>query len=872
MSRYEPAKIEPKWQAAWEAGGTFTARRDPAKPKYYVLEMFPYPSGRIHVGHVRNYTMGDVIARYKKANGFSVLHPMGWDAFGMPAENAAMASGGHPKDWTYGNIDVMRGQMKPLGLSIDWSREFATCDPDYYGQQQAMFLDFLEKGLVYRKNATVNWDPVDMTVLANEQVIDGKGWRSGAAVERRELTQWFFRISDFAEELLDAIDGLDSWPDKVKLMQRNWIGKSRGLQFAFDVVQDGVAPIDVYTTRPDTLLGASFVGISPDHPLAKQLEAENPEVAAFVADCRRMGTSEEELEKAEKKGFDTGLRVRHPLNPDWHLPVWIANFILMDYGTGAIFGCPAHDQRDLDFCRKYGLPVIDTFFALDAPAPVTDTAFVPPKDQRVRWVDHFTGIDEATGQEAIDATIAFAEAKGWGKGVTNFRLRDWGLSRQRYWGCPIPVVHCNACGVVPERKENLPVRLPDDVSFDKPGNPLDRHPTWRDVPCPACGKAAKRETDTMDTFVDSSWYYARFTAPRAATPTVAEDVAYWMNVDQYIGGIEHAILHLLYSRFFARAMQICGHLPASAVEPFDALFTQGMVTHEIYQTRDEKGRPVYHLPEDVIEMTVDGKRHVALRHDLLVTQGASDGARLDLAKGADLLVEVVPSAKMSKSKKNVVDPMAIIARYGADTVRWFVLSDSPPERDVEWTAAGAEAANRHLARIWRMAAEIGDAPDNPEADLDLRRVMHKTIDGVTRDIESFGNNAAIARLYAFANAIQRSEAGAATRREAMRAMAQLMAPFTPHLSEEMWQMLGGTGLIAEAAWPKADPALLVEDSVTLPIQVNGKRRSEITVPKDMPKDEVEKLVLADEAVRRALDGAQPKKLIVVPGRIVNVVI
>jgi leucyl-tRNA synthetase len=872
MSRYDPATIEPKWQATWDGAGTFTARRDPARPKYYVLEMFPYPSGRIHVGHVRNYTMGDVIARYKKANGFSVLHPMGWDAFGMPAENAAMASGGHPKDWTYGNIDVMRGQMKPLGLSIDWSREFATCDPEYYGQQQAMFLDFLEKGLVYRKNATVNWDPVDMTVLANEQVIDGKGWRSGAPVERRELTQWFFRISEFAEELLDAIDGLDAWPDKVKLMQRNWIGKSRGLQFAFQPVQDGVDPIEVYTTRPDTLLGASFVGISPDHPLARQLEAGNPEVAHFVADCRRMGTSEEELEKAEKKGFDTGLRVRHPLNPDWHLPIWIANFILMDYGTGAIFGCPAHDQRDLDFCRKYGLPVVDTFFALDDATPVGTTAFVPPKDQRVRWVDHFAGIELATGQEAIDATIAFAEAQGWGKGVTNFRLRDWGLSRQRYWGCPIPVVHCDACGVVPERKENLPVRLPDDVTFDKPGNPLDRHPTWRDVPCPACGKPAKRETDTMDTFVDSSWYYARFTAPRAATPTVAEDVAYWMNVDQYIGGIEHAILHLLYSRFFARAMQVCGHLPATAMEPFDALFTQGMVTHEIYQTRDERGRPVYHLPEDVIEMTVDGKRFVALRHDLLITQDKADAHRLEVAKGADLLVEVVPSAKMSKSKKNVVDPMAIIARYGADTVRWFVLSDSPPERDVEWTASGAEAANRHLARIWRMAAEIGEAPDNAEANLDLRRVMHKTIDGVTRDIESFGNNAAIARLYAFANAIQRSQAGANARREAMRAMALLMAPFTPHLAEEMWQMLGGDGLIAEAAWPRADPALLAEDSVTLPIQINGKRRSEITVPKDMATDEVEKLVLADEAVQRALQGAAPKKLIVVPGRIVNVVV
>ncbi|MDA9020322.1 leucine--tRNA ligase, partial [Flavimaricola sp.] len=645
MSRYAPAEIEPKWQAAWDEAQTFAATRSDDKPKYYVLEMFPYPSGRIHIGHVRNYTMGDVVARYKLATGHAVLHPMGWDAFGMPAENAAMASGGHPKDWTYNNIADMRGQMKPLGLSIDWSREFATCDPEYYGQQQALFLDMLKAGLVYRKNAVVNWDPVDMTVLANEQVIDGKGWRSGADVERRELTQWFFKISDMAGELLDALDGLENWPAKVRLMQSNWIGKSRGLQFSFER-SDGQGTVEVYTTRPDTLNGASFVGISPDHPLAKQLEAENPEVAAFCVDVRKGGTTEEALEKAEKRGFDTGLTVRHPLYPDRELPIWIANFILMDYGTGAIFGCPAHDQRDLDFCRKYDLPVIDTFFALDDPTPVTDTAFVPPKTDKVRWVDHFAGLDVATGQEAIDATIDLVEQQGWGKGVTKFRLRDWGLSRQRYWGCPIPVVHCDTCGVVPEKKENLPIELPYDVSFDIPGNPLDRHATWRDCACPNCGAAARRETDTMDTFVDSSWYYARFTAPRATTPTDMADAEYWMNVDQYIGGIEHAILHLLYSRFFARAMQITGHLPEKAIEPFDALFTQGMVTHEIYMTRDAAGRPVYHLPEEV-ERTSDGV----------------------VVKASGEAVEVIPSAKMSKSKKNVVDPMNIIASYGADTAR-----------------------------------------------------------------------------------------------------------------------------------------------------------------------------------------------------------
>ncbi len=847
MGVYDHTEIEAKWAQAWDQAKVFEAHADD-RPKYYVLEMFPYPSGRIHIGHVRNYTMGDVIARYKMSCGFSVLHPMGWDAFGMPAENAAMASGGHPKDWTYSNIDVMRSQMKPLGLSIDWSREFATCDPEYYGQQQALFLDFLDAGLVYRKNAVVNWDPVDMTVLANEQVIDGKGWRSGADVERRELTQWFFRISDFADDLLDSLKDLDHWPEKVRLMQENWIGKSRGLQFAFERT-DGGDPIAVYTTRPDTLMGASFVGISPGHPLAKELAAANPAVAAFIADCAKGGTTAEAIETAEKLGFDTGLKVKHPLDPAWELPVWIANFILMDYGTGAIFACPAHDQRDLDFCRKYRLPVIDTFFALDAETPVALEAFVPPKTEKVRWINHFAGLDIATGDEAIVASIDFAEARGWGQGVEQYRLRDWGLSRQRYWGCPIPVVHCKTCGVVPEKKENLPIRLPDDVSFDVPGNPLDRHPAWRDCACPACGQPAKRETDTMDTFVDSSWYYARFTAPRAETPTDMQAAGYWMNVDQYIGGIEHAILHLLYSRFFARAMIQTGHLPENALEPFAALFTQGMVTHAIYQTRDPQGRPVYHLPEEVNLETQTVK---------------ATGERF----------EIIPSAKMSKSKKNVVDPMAIIEAYGADTARWFVLSDSPPERDVEWTASGAEAANKHLGRVLRIAQDIAraDRPDQPQADEALMRALHKTIDAVTRGIEGFAFNSSVAQLYAFTNTLNKSDAGATTRRRAMKTLAQLMSPMTPHLCEEIWALLGGEGLITQAPWPKADAALLVEDSVTLPIQINGKRRSEIIVAKDLPKDEIEKIALAEEAVQRALAGGAPKKVIVVPGRIVNVVV
>lgn len=853
MSRYLAAEIEPKWQKAWDAAEVFKAVRDESRPKYYVLEMFPYPSGKLHIGHVRNYTMGDVIARYKMSTGHNVLHPMGWDAFGMPAENAAMAIGGHPKDWTYGNIDQMRQQMKPLGLSIDWSREFATCDPEYYGQQQALFLDFLKSGLVYRKNAVVNWDPVDMTVLANEQVENGRGWRSGALVERRELTQWFFKISDYAGDLLEAIDGLDDWPAKVKLMQANWIGKSRGLEFSFDTIEapTGFDAIGVYTTRPDTLLGASFVGISADHPLARHLETENSDIAAFNKECRQMSTSEADMEKADKKGIDTGIKVRHPLNPDWELPVWVANFILMDYGTGAIFACPAHDQRDLDFSRKYDLPVIDTFFALENAAPVEKEAFVPPKTEKVKWVSHFAGLDVATGQEAIDSTIAHAETKGWGKGVTNYRLRDWGLSRQRYWGCPIPIVHCKSCGVVPEKKENLPVRLPDDVTFDKPGNPLDRHPTWRDCTCPSCGAPAKRETDTMDTFVDSSWYFARFTSPNATTPTQQEDLDYWMNVDQYIGGVEHAILHLLYSRFFCRGMQLTGHANAKQGEPFDALFTQGMVTHVIFKTENNDKRPVYHYPEDV--QMRDNKAYLI-----------ADGREVD----------IVPSAKMSKSKNNVVDPERIIAQYGADTARWFVLSDSPPERDVEWTASGAEAAYKYLGRVWSICDRVAQMPPDTTADGDkeLLQEMHKTIRDVTLGIESFGFNTAIAKLYYFTNTLSKSKASAVAQKQAIITLAQLMSPMTPHLAEDIWQHQGGTGLIAHAAWPVVDESMLVEATITLPVQVNGKRRAEITIAKDLDKTEVEKLALMEEAVIRALDGEAPKKVIVVPGRIVNVVV
>ena len=853
MSRYNASTVEPTWRAVWEDRGCFTARHDPTRPKYYVLEMFPYPSGRIHMGHVRNYAMGDVIARYKRAQGFNVLHPMGWDAFGMPAENAAMERGAHPGAWTRDNIAAMKAQLGLMGLSLDWSREIATCDPAYYRHQQALFLDMLAAGLAYRKASMVNWDPVDHTVLANEQVIDGCGWRSGAQVERRELTQWFFRIADMADDLLAGLDHLPNWPEKVRAMQRNWIGRSEGLTFRFAAVPDPRLPewrdLEVYSTRPDTIFGAGFMGVSPDHPLAKALEAQDAEIAAFCAECRRMGTSEAELETAEKKGIDTGLRVRHPFDAQIELPVWIANFILMDYGTGAIFGCAAHDQRDLDFARKYGLPapaVVAPSDAGDDFAVDTEAYVGPGRLINSRFLDGMTV------EQAKAAVIARIEAAGQGAARVNFRLRDWGVSRQRYWGCPIPIIHCPACGPVPVPKDQLPVTLPQDVTFDAPGNPLARHPTWADVACPACGAQAKRETDTMDTFVDSSWYFARFTAPDAATPTDAAEADYWMNVDQYIGGVEHAILHLLYARFFARAMHRTGHLPAKCAEPFDALFTQGMVCHETYRSAD--GR--WLAPEEV---------------------EVGPAGMIERATGAP--VAVGPSVKMSKSRKNVVDPERIIADYGADVARWFMLSDSPPERDVEWTAAGVEGASRHVQRVWRLLHAAlpglpphGSAPEDGAEALALRRATHKTIAGVTADIEGFAFNKAVARLYEFANALARApEAAPAARREAFEAFALLTAPMTPHLAEEMWAALGCPGIVAEARWPVADPALTRDDTIRLAVQINGKRRAEIEVAADADAAAVEALALADPDVARILGGAAPRKVIVVPGRIVNVV-
>ncbi|RJF89638.1 leucine--tRNA ligase [Oleomonas cavernae] len=852
--RYNPRSAEVKWQAAWEAADAFRAGDDKSKPKYYVLEMFPYPSGRIHMGHVRNYAMGDVVARYKRARGYNVLHPMGWDAFGMPAENAAMERKVHPADWTYKNIDAMRTQLKSMGLSLDWSREIATCHPEYYRHEQKLFLDFLKAGLVYRKESWVNWDPVDNTVLANEQVIDGRGWRSGAVVERRKLSQWFLKITAFADELKEGLETLDRWPPKVRLMQENWIGKSEGANLSFKF--KGGAPADsveVYTTRPDTLFGAAFVAIAADHPVAAALAKADPVLTKFIEECRKGGTSQEEIERAEKLGFDTGLEVQHPFLPEETLPVYVANFVLMEYGTGAIFGCPAHDQRDLDFARKYGLEVTPVVLPPGAdPATFDVETEAYTGDGTIYHSDFLNGLGVV---EAKSAAIARIEELQAGKGTTTYRLRDWGVSRQRYWGAPIPVIHCATCDIVPVPADQLPVTLPDDVTFDVPGNPLDRHPTWKHVTCPQCGGEARRETDTFDTFIDSSWYFARFCSPRSDAPFDRDAVDYWLPVDQYIGGIEHAILHLLYSRFFVRALQVTGHL--GIAEPFAGLFTQGMVNHETYKSADGE----WLTPAEV------GK--------------SESGALVRLATG-----EAVTSGrveKMSKSKKNVVDPDDIIDRYGADTARWFMLSDSPPERDLEWTEGGIEGAWRFTQRLWRMVTEamgrlgpVGDSAYGPE-DAPLRRATHKTIVGVTADIEAFHFNKAVARLYEFANAAQdaalgKTGASPAATREALETIVQLVAPMMPHLAEELWSLLGAKTLLTATPWPVADPALSADDEITIAVQVQGKLRGTLLVPAATDRETLEKLALDLDPVQKAIDGRPVRKVIVVPGRIVNLVV
>ena len=865
LERYNAPEREAYWQQVWDERATFRASNDDPRPKYYVLEMFPYPSGRIHMGHVRNYTMGDVVARYRRAKGCNVLHPMGWDAFGMPAENAAMQNKSHPAKWTYANIDTMRRQLKTMGLSIDWTREFATCDVGYYRHQQKLFVDMLAKGLAYRKSSKVNWDPVDQTVLANEQVIDGRGWRSGALVEQKELTQWFFKITQFSDDLLAALDTLDKWPEKVRLMQTNWIGRSEGMtiRWALANAPAGHTELEIFTTRPDTLFGASFMAIAPDHPLAKAAATKNAKLAAFCEECRRMGTSLADLETAEKRGFDTGVRAVHPLDPKWTVPVYVANFVLMEYGTGAIFGCPSGDQRDLEFAHKYGLPVVPVVMPKGGDAKgfsIGDKAYV---DDGVMINSRFLdGMDTETAFREVAKRLSATTLgnRPSGEVKVQYRLRDWGISRQRYWGCPIPVIHCKACGVVPVPDKDLPVKLPEDATFDVPGNPLARHPTWKHADCPRCGAKAERETDTMDTFVDSSWYFVRFTAPEASTPVDKKAAQYWLPVDQYIGGIEHAILHLLYSRFFCRAMSETGHLALK--EPFGALFTQGMVNHETYRTSDGQ----WVTPAEVkIESDASG------RHAALVSTGEP--------------VEIGPVEKMSKSKRNTVDPDDIIRQYGADCARWFMLSDSPPERDVEWTEAGVEGARRFIQRVWRVIDEVmskGAARDaarpgafGPEAEA-LRRAAHKTLDAFSKNVEGLRFNVAVAQLYelttALSQALAKSEDGLPwATREAAEMLVQMLGPMMPHLGEECWARLGYNTLLADQAWPVAEAALLVDDQITIAVQVNGKRRGELTISRDAPASEIEAAVVKMDAVARALDGKSPKKIIVVPQRIVNVV-
>jgi leucyl-tRNA synthetase len=855
--RYDFAAAEPKWQQAWAERACFRVDDVPtdAKPKYYVLEMFPYPSGKIHMGHVRNYTLGDVVARYKRARGFSVMHPMGWDAFGLPAENAARERGVHPAKWTFENIAIMRIELQRMGLSLEWEREFATCQPEYYRHQQKLFLDFLRAGLVERKESWVNWDPVDGTVLANEQVIDGKGWRSGAPVEKKQLSQWFLSITKYAQELLDALDKMDRWPERVRLMQANWIGRSEGARLAFSRV-GSAETVEVYTTRPDTLFGMSFLAIAPEHPLAAAAAGRDPGAAAFVAECRSRGTSEATIETGEKLGCDTGLRVAHPFIQGVTYPVWIANFVLMEYGTGAIFGCPGHDQRDMEFARKYGLdvtPVVLPPGADPATFALDNEAYVGPGT--IFNSDFLDGLDVDTAKRAA---IQRLEQLGVGSGLTNWRLRDWGVSRQRYWGCPIPIIHCDSCGVVPVLDDQLPVRLPDDVTFDRPGNPLDHHPTWKHVDCPKCGKAARRETDTFDTFVDSSWYFARYCSPTADVPLVKAAVDHWMPVDQYIGGIEHAILHLLYARFFTRGMKDIGHI--SVEEPFAGLFTQGMVNHESYRSADN-----HWLYPDEVEKRPDGT--VVLRETgEVVTVGRVEA--------------------MSKSRRNTIDPGAIIARYGADTARWFILSDNPPERDMEWTEAGVAGAFRFTQRVFRLAEALDGVrtemmPDGfGPAGRTLRRATHRCIAAVTEALDGFAFNVAVARLYELANAITEAEraapeAGLAwARREAVEMLARLSSPMMPHLAEEVYVRLfpDNGHLVAELAWPEADPALLAAESVTIAVQVGGKLRGTIEVPPDTAAAANVAAAKAESNVAKALEGKRIVKEIYVPNRIVNFVV
>ena len=850
MTQFSPSVLETKWQAVWDNEQCFKTNTDLSQKKYYVLEMFPYPSGRIHMGHVRNYTLGDVVARFKRAKGFNVLHPMGWDAFGLPAENAAIERGVHPGKWTIENIAAMRAQLKAMGLSYDWDRELTTCSPDYYKHEQKMFLDFLRAGLAYRKESWVNWDPVEHTVLANEQVVDGKGWRSGAPVERRQLSQWFLSISDYAEDLLDAIKKLDKWPDRVRLMQHNWIGRSEGAEIRFSLAESG-QEIDVFSTRPDTLYGASFIALSPQHPLATDWKADNEELQAFISECAHLGISEAAIEKADKKGFFTGYYATHPLNKNRMLPVYIANFVLMDYGTGAIFGCPAHDQRDLDFANAYNLPVLPVVQPThtDEMIEITDTAYSGPGHliNSGQW----TGLDIESGKKAAIKALETANA---GTRKIIYRLRDWGVSRQRYWGCPIPIIHCPTCGPVPVPEGQLPVTLPEEVEFETAGNPLDRHPNWADTACPECGEKARRETDTFDTFFESSWYFLRYTDPTANKAFSNEAASYWMPVDQYIGGVEHAVLHLLYSRFFTRALSKVGYIKID--EPFAGMMTQGMVCHQSYKSVDGQ----WLFPSEV------EKRSGIWLHKQ--TQEPVRAGRIE---------------KMSKSKRNVVDPEHILSTYGADTARLFMLSDSPPERDLEWTEAGIEGAFRFMQKIWKLAQKTDASgrklnPDDAKLsaqDNTLLRALHAAIQSIETDIDRFAFNKCVAHLHVLVNAISdykgEQQENKAMRSYVMRHLAVLLTPFSPHIAEEIWQITCTDGLVSQAAWPQTDNKWLASDEIEIAVQVNGKLRATLLLPMDCDKQKAEKDALNLDAVKKYLNNQPPKRVIVVPNRIINVV-
>ena len=866
MERYNHRDIEKHWQATWENRETFKASDDFSRDKYYVLEMFPYPSGKIHMGHVRNYTMGDVVARYKRALGYNVLHPMGWDSFGMPAENAAIQNNIHPAKWTYHNISNMRDQLKLLGLSIDWTKEIATCDPEYYVHEQKLFLEFYKKGLVSRKKSKVNWDPVDHTVLANEQVIEGKGWRSGATIEIKELTQWFFNITNYAEDLIEKLQTLDKWPEKVKIMQNHWIGKSKGLQFKFEI-EDSPFPefetLEVFTTRPDTLFGASFVAIAADHPIAKELEKINKEAEKFIKDCRSKGTTLAEIEKGEKMGFNTGIHVKHPFMKNTKLDIFIANFVLMEYGTGAIFGCPAHDQRDLDFARKYDLgvtPVVIPDNETEGSFTINEEAYTG--DGKIFNSQFLNGLSIQEAKDEVINRMLENQINNSPQGTpkVTYRLRDWGISRQRYWGCPIPVVHCKKCGIVEVHIENLPVRLPDDVDFNNPGNPLERHPTWKHTECPSCKGAAIRETDTFDTFVDSSWYFARFCSPKSSDPVDADAVNYWLPVDQYIGGVEHAILHLLYSRFFTRAMKEANYVKLE--EPFAGLFTQGMVTHETYKDHDGK----WIFPEEVIY---------------------EDGKPIHVDTGMSVTVGQIES--MSKSKKNIVDPQNIVETYGADTARWFILSDTPPERDIQWTDKGVEASSKFIQKAWKLVNDGKSkipkrnktVPQKFSSEaIEIRKVTHRAIRDVTDALNNLRFNRAIAHVYEFSNQIQlifsdinkyNDISALYSKRECLETYCQLFSPMAPHLAEECWKILECGDIIAEKAWPKLIKEYLEEVDVLIIVQVNGKKRGEIVIPKDTNQTTIENEALALDNVKKIITSGV-KKIIHVPNRIINVVI